>query len=62
MNPRIAKEILAALPERDRLALVRFYVHGETSEAICREAGLTEEEFRLIKARAKAGFLALVRF
>jgi hypothetical protein len=60
-NARIAAEVLAALPKRERHALVRFYVHAEPGDAVCRQAGLTEEQFRRIKARAKASFLALAR-
>jgi DNA-directed RNA polymerase specialized sigma24 family protein len=60
-NARIVEQILARLPARDRQALVRFYVHGEPADVVCREAGLTEGEFRQIKTRAKASFLALAR-
>lgn len=60
-NARIVEQILAELPERDRQALVRFYVHGEPADVVCRDAGLTEREFRLIKTRTKASFLALAR-
>jgi DNA-directed RNA polymerase specialized sigma24 family protein len=60
-NTQIVEQILAALPERERQALVRFYVHGEPADVVCREEGLTETQFRLIKTRAKASFLALVR-
>ena len=60
-HARIVEQILAALPERDRQALVRFYVHGEPADVVCREAGLTEAQFRLIKTRAKQRFLALAR-
>jgi hypothetical protein len=60
-NARIVGQVLAALPARDRQALVRFYVHGEPADAVCRATGLTEGEFRLIKTQAKASFLALAR-
>jgi RNA polymerase sigma-70 factor (ECF subfamily) len=60
-DARIVEQILAALPERDRQALVRFYVNGEPADLVCREAALTETEFRLLKSRAKARFLALAR-
>jgi DNA-directed RNA polymerase specialized sigma24 family protein len=55
-NARITEQILAGLPERDRQAMVRFYVRGEPADVVCRELGLTEEAFRLIKSRAKAAF------
>jgi len=60
-NARIVEQILAGLPERDRQALVRFYVHGEPADVVCRKAGLTEGEFRLIKKRTKARFLDRAR-
>jgi DNA-directed RNA polymerase specialized sigma24 family protein len=59
-NARMAGQILAGLPERERRALTRFYVDGEPADVVCREAGLTEEEFRLIKTRAKDSFLTLM--
>jgi DNA-directed RNA polymerase specialized sigma24 family protein len=58
---RIVGQILTELPERDRQALLRFYVHAEPADLVCREAGLTETEFRRIKSLAKARFLALAR-
>jgi RNA polymerase sigma-70 factor (ECF subfamily) len=60
-NTQIVEQILAALPERERQALVRFYVHGEPADVVCRQAGLTEAQFRLIKSRAKQRFLVLAR-
>ena len=60
-SARIVERILTELPERDRQALVRFYVHAEPAEVVCREAGLSETEFRRIKSRAKARFLALAQ-
>jgi hypothetical protein len=58
-DSRIVAQILKALPERDRQALVRFYVGAEPADVVCREAGLTEAQFQLIKTRAKHRFLAL---
>jgi RNA polymerase sigma-70 factor (ECF subfamily) len=58
---RIVEQILVGLPERERQALVRFYVHGEPAEVVCREMGLTEGEFRQIRTRAKRRFLVLSR-
>jgi len=60
-NTQIVEQILAALPKRERQALVRFYVHGEPADVVCRRAGLTEAQFRRIKSRAKQRFLALAR-
>jgi hypothetical protein len=60
-NARITGQILAGLTERDRQAMVRFYVRGEPADVVCGELGLTEEAFRLIKSQAKAAFLHLAR-
>jgi RNA polymerase sigma factor (sigma-70 family) len=53
-NRDIAARILAALPERDRELLIRYYVKAESREAIQAEMGLTPNQFRLSKSRAKA--------
>jgi hypothetical protein len=58
---RIVEQILVGLPEQDRQALVRFYVHGEPADVVCREVGLSEEQFRRIRTQAKQRFLALAR-
>ena len=58
-SARIVEQILAALPEQDRQAMLRFYVAGEPADAVCRETGLSEGEFRRIKTRAKRLFLVL---
>ncbi|MBV9083779.1 MAG: sigma-70 family RNA polymerase sigma factor [Acidobacteriaceae bacterium] len=52
----LMKSALAALSERDRDILVRFYLKEQTQEQICREMALTETQFRLLKSRAKAKF------
>jgi RNA polymerase sigma-70 factor (ECF subfamily) len=52
----LMKIILAQLSSRDREILVRFYLHEQTQEQICREMRLTETQFRLTKSRAKAKF------
>ena len=48
--------VLASLSDRDREILNRFYLREESQEQICREMGLTETQFRLLKSRAKARF------
>lgn len=53
---RIMQEALLAVAPRDREILTRFYIHEQTQEQICREMELTENQFRLIKSRAKARF------
>jgi RNA polymerase sigma-70 factor (ECF subfamily) len=60
-NVAMAKRILLSLPQRDREVLVRFYLHEQTSAEICREMGLTDTQFRLIKSRAKHRFGELGR-
>jgi len=52
----LMKSALAALSNRDRDILVRFYLQEQTQEQICREMRLTETQFRLLKSRAKAKF------
>jgi len=47
-------------PEQ-RDVLVRFYLKGETPDRICREMNLTQNQFRLLKSRAKARFGLLGR-
>lgn len=53
---RIALEVLQSISRRDREILTRFYLGEQTQEQICREMGLTETQFRLLKSRAKARF------
>jgi RNA polymerase sigma-70 factor, ECF subfamily len=55
-NDELAMRILRSIGKRDREVLVRFYLDEQTPERICREMGLTETQFRLIKSRAKARF------
>jgi RNA polymerase sigma factor (sigma-70 family) len=55
-NLELALRILNGIPKRDRELLIRFYLKEQTPEEICRELGLTETQFRLIKSRAKARF------
>jgi RNA polymerase sigma-70 factor (ECF subfamily) len=52
----LMKSALEALSQRDRDILIRFYLHEQTQEQICREMCLTETQFRLLKSRAKAKF------
>ena len=52
----LMKSALAALSERDREILVRYYLKEQPQEQICREMSLTDTQFRLIKSRAKAKF------
>lgn len=52
----LMRSALEGLSKRDRDILVRFYLHEQTQEQICREMSLTETQFRLLKSRAKAKF------
>ena len=52
-----ARRMLAEMPTaRDRELLIRFYLNEQAPDVICRDMGLTETQFRLIKSRAKARF------
>jgi len=55
-NVAVALRILHSIARRDREVLIRFYLNEQPAEQICREMGLTETQFRLIKSRAKARF------
>ncbi len=47
---------LETVPERNREALNRFYVLGQTEEQILEDMRLTQQEFRLLKSEARATF------
>jgi RNA polymerase sigma-70 factor (ECF subfamily) len=57
----MAQRILSGLRDRDREVLSRFYIEEESGPEICRAMDLTETQYRLIKSRAKARFVALCR-
>ncbi len=48
--------MLTSISRRDREILQRFYVDEQSQETICAEMGLTYNQFRLLKSRAKARF------
>jgi RNA polymerase sigma factor (sigma-70 family) len=52
----IARKVLASVSQRDREILNRFYVLEQSQEEICTAMGLTYNQFRLLKSRAKARF------
>lgn len=56
---RLARQILAEMPRRDRDVLLRFYLEEQSKEQICEEMKLTPTQFRLIKSKAKADFARL---
>lgn len=52
----IARRVMTGISRRDREILQRFYVEEQPQEQICLEMGLTYNQFRLLKSRAKARF------
>jgi RNA polymerase sigma factor (sigma-70 family) len=57
----LMEKLLASLDERDRDILIRFYIHEQSPEQICAEMGLTPNQFRLLKHRAKVRFTEMGR-
>ena len=51
------KRILAALAPGEREALDRFYNLGQDVRQISRDLGMTEHEFKELRARVKKAFL-----
>jgi RNA polymerase sigma factor (sigma-70 family) len=52
----LARKVLNSVSRRDREILNRFYVLEQSQEEICAEMGLSYNQFRLLKSRAKARF------
>jgi len=57
----IMQGFLMGLSQRDREVLTRFYLLEQAKPQICREMGLTDTQFRLLKSRAKARFVKLAQ-
>jgi RNA polymerase sigma factor (sigma-70 family) len=57
----LVMRVLGGLRERERQVLVRFYLHEETPEEICRALDLSGTQYRLLKSRAKARMVDLCR-
>ena len=57
----LAMRILSSIPKRDREVLQRFYLYEQDPQQICSEMGLSQNQFRLIKSRAKSRFGELGR-
>jgi DNA-directed RNA polymerase specialized sigma24 family protein len=57
----IAKRVFAALPARQRETLIRFYLDGESEEEIRKAMGMSPNQFRLLKSRAKSRYTELVQ-
>lgn len=55
----IMEQVLHAISRRDREILTRFYLFEQSQEQICREMGLNDTQFRLLKSRAKQRFAEL---
>lgn len=53
---QIMEQVLHTISRRDREILTRFYLYEQTQEQICREMGLNDTQFRLLKSRAKQRF------
>ena len=70
-NPRYAivdvdremrlRDALDRLSELDREVLARFYLREQSPETICRDLGLTDQEFCNIKRAAKAAVMGKLR-
>jgi len=52
----IARRVFNGVSRRDRDILRRFYLLEQSQERICSEMGLSYNQFRLLKSRAKARF------
>lgn len=57
----IARRVFHGVSRRDRDILRRFYLLEQPQEQICEEMGLSYNQFRLLKSRAKARFGKLGR-
>ena len=55
----IMQQVLHTISRRDREILTRFYLYEQSQEQICREMGLNDTQFRLLKSRAKQRFAEL---
>jgi len=55
----IMEQVLQTISRRDREILTRFYLYEQSQQQICREMGLNDTQFRLLKSRAKARFAEL---
>jgi len=55
----IMQQVLRTISRRDREILTRFYLYEQNQEQICREMGLNDTQFRLLKSRAKHRFAEL---
>jgi hypothetical protein len=49
------------MSDRDFEVLTRFYIREHPPDRICREMGLTQVQFQLLKSRAKARLAELTK-
>lgn len=57
----LMSKVLRELSDRDYQVLSRFYIREQSPERICREMGITQVQFQLLKSRAKARLADLMR-
>jgi hypothetical protein len=60
-DDRVALRVLRGLPAREREAMIRFYLDGNTPEQIQVALGLSEADFLRIRKCSKDQFLLLRR-
>jgi len=53
---QVAASVLQAMPLRDREALDRFFLQGQSPETICREMQLSHSQFAAIRTGARQQF------
>ena len=58
---QIMHRLLRNISRRDREILTRFYIDEQPQDRICEEMNLTENQFRLLKSRAKSRFSEIGR-
>jgi RNA polymerase sigma-70 factor (ECF subfamily) len=58
---RLTREVLLEANSRDRELLVRFYLHDEPKEELCRRYGLSELHFNRVIFRARERFRDLLQ-
>jgi hypothetical protein len=58
---KIARAVLAAMPEHDREALMRYYLGEQPADQICESLRITPKQLHLVKSQAKARFCELGR-
>jgi RNA polymerase sigma-70 factor, ECF subfamily len=57
----VSRLLSEVTPARDRELLVRFYLHEEEKDDLCREFGLSERHFNRVIHRARDRFRVLLR-